>query len=149
MLEVLFQKVEAGEWVHIFPEGKIDQYQVLGGREGPRAEEIGRLKWGVGKLIARAEQRPVVVPFYHKNMEQLMPQDEHNRLISMFPKTNLQLGVRVGEPINFDDLFEQYEKDRVVGASPWATEEREKALFSAITKRIEDTLLELAKQMDE
>lgn len=26
---------------------------------------MGRLKWGVGKLIARAPHRPIVVPIYH------------------------------------------------------------------------------------
>ncbi|RLN92286.1 hypothetical protein BBJ28_00011826 [Nothophytophthora sp. Chile5] len=109
-------------------------------------KEIGRLKWGVGKLIARATQRPIVVPIYHHNMEQLMPQDEHNRLISVFPKTNLDLSVIVGEPLSFEDLFEKYAADRVVGSSPWASQDREKALYSAITRRIEDALLDLEKQ---
>lgn len=27
MLEAIFEKVEMGEWVHIFPEGKICQYE--------------------------------------------------------------------------------------------------------------------------
>lgn len=31
-----------------------------------RAKEVGgRLKWGVGKLIARAPVRPTVIPIYH------------------------------------------------------------------------------------
>uniref|UniRef100_K3WZT1 Tafazzin family protein n=1 Tax=Globisporangium ultimum (strain ATCC 200006 / CBS 805.95 / DAOM BR144) TaxID=431595 RepID=K3WZT1_GLOUD len=145
MMKAIFDKVELGEWVHIFPEGKIVQNEMLGGRESPRREEIGRLKWGVGKLIARASVRPVVVPFYHHNMEKVMPQNEKNQLISVVPKTNVDIRVRVGEPISFDDLFDAYEKSRVVGATPWQTQEREKALFQAITKRIEDALLELAE----
>lgn len=104
------------------------------------------MKWGVGKLIARATTRPIVVPIYHYNMEQLMPQDEKNRLISVFPMTNLDLGVIVGEPLSFDDLFERYTDGRVVGDSPWETQEREKALYSAITRRIEDALLALEKK---
>lgn len=174
MLEAIFDKVQQGEWVHIFPEGKICQYErayppsaaplsvtyclagrasnlivvyfaVLGGRESPRREEIGRLKWGVGKLIARAEVRPVVIPFYHYNMEKVMPQNEKNQLISMMPKTNIDIRVRVGEPLSFDDLFEAYEKERVIGATPWETQHHEQALFQAITMRIEDALLELAE----
>ncbi|DAZ96525.1 TPA: hypothetical protein N0F65_008076 [Lagenidium giganteum] len=147
MMEDFFEKVQDGEWVHIFPEGKIDQHHVLGGRGSPERERIGRLKWGVGKLIARASQRPVVVPFYHTNMQKVMPQNERNQLNSMIPATNIRLGVRVGEPISFDDLFEKYEQSVVDGATaPWTTQEREKELYSAITRRIEDALLQLAKE---
>ena len=75
-----------------------------------------------------------------------MPQDENNCLIRVLPRTNLELGIIVGEPLSFDDLFAQYENDRVVGADPWATHEREKALYSAITRRIETALLTLAEK---
>lgn len=37
---------------------------------------IGKLKWGVGKLIAHAPVTPKVIPFAHKGMEKLLPQDE-------------------------------------------------------------------------
>ena len=42
--------------MHIFPEGKIIQSGMLGAnyfgtRSPERANEIGKLKWGVGKLI--------------------------------------------------------------------------------------------------
>lgn len=32
---------------------------------------LGPLKWGVGKLIADCEVTPVVVPFYHRGMEEV------------------------------------------------------------------------------
>ena len=82
-------------------------------------------------------------------MEQLMPQDENNCLISIMPRTHLHLRVLVGEPLSFDDLFERYADDHVTGASPWETQEREKALYSAITRRIENALLALEKQLHE
>jgi 1-acyl-sn-glycerol-3-phosphate acyltransferase len=173
MLKNFLNKVEEGDWVHIFPEGKIEQHAgtfldslmhfggpfsltvrascaVLGGRSGPRAAEIGRLKWGTAKLIARAEVRPIVVPFYHTNMQKIMPQNERNKLISMVPRTGVHVNVRVGKPIVFDDIFEQFANDHVVGSdAPWETQEQEKRLYSAITKRIEDSLLELADGMYE
>ncbi|TDH72842.1 hypothetical protein CCR75_000578 [Bremia lactucae] len=146
MIRAIFDKVEQGAWVHIFPEGKIVQDEPLGGRPSPRREEIGRLKWGVGKLIARATTRPIVVPVYHYNMEKLMPQDDQNRVISVLPKKNLNLGVIVGEPLSFDDLFERYAHNCVARDSPWETQEQEKALYSAITRRIENALLALEKK---
>ena len=36
----------------------------------------GKLKWGVGKLIAHAPITPRVIPFAHCGMEKLLPQDE-------------------------------------------------------------------------
>lgn len=119
---------------------------VLGGRKSPLREEIGRLKWGVGKLIARATERPIVIPFYHANMEKIMPQNASNQLISMMPKTGVHVRVVVGEPISFDDLFEKYAKDRVAGGACWKTQDRERALYSAITRRIEKALLELERR---
>lgn len=46
-------------------QGKCFQIGQLGGRSGPEAEQLGRLKWGVGKLIARSPKRPIVIPIYH------------------------------------------------------------------------------------
>lgn len=147
MMEEFYKLVNDGKWVHIFPEGKIDQHEVLGGRHGPMRDRVGRLKWGVGKLIARAKERPIVIPFYHTNMEKIMPQNEKNQVISLIPKTNIDVNVRVGAPISFDDLFEKYAHDRIDGStSPWQTQESERALYSAITRRIEDALLDLAKE---
>ncbi|KAG9403466.1 hypothetical protein AC1031_006105 [Aphanomyces cochlioides] len=149
-LRDLFEKVQQGDWVHIFPEGKIVQGGALGGREGPKATTIGRLKWGVGKLIARADITPVVVPIYHLGMDQVMPQNEHHKLKSVIPCTGKRVHVRVGDPIYFDDLFIKYKKDRRQGESgngyTWESEEAEKALYSAITWRIEQALLALERK---
>ncbi|TMW65972.1 hypothetical protein Poli38472_003737 [Pythium oligandrum] len=145
LLESIFDKVQQGKWVHIFPEGKIQQKAVIGGRTGEVADKLGRLKWGVGKLIARADVRPVVVPFYHTNMHKIMPQDDKNNLTSLIPQSGTTITVRFGEPIDFTDLFEKYREHRVVGSeSDWTTQAREYELYSAITKRIEDAILALA-----
>jgi hypothetical protein len=38
-----------------------------------RRRELGRLKWGVGKLIAHAPVTPVVIPLYHTGMQSVVP----------------------------------------------------------------------------
>jgi monolysocardiolipin acyltransferase len=45
----------------------------LSGRAGVRRRELGRLKWGVGKLIAHAPVTPVVIPLYHTGMQSVVP----------------------------------------------------------------------------
>ena len=32
----------------------------------------GRLKWGVGRLIAHSHKTPTVIPFYHTGMSEVM-----------------------------------------------------------------------------
>lgn len=94
---------------------------------------IGKLKWGVGKLIAHAPITPKVIPFAHKGMERLLPQDEttgktklrENILRSFLPSIlrngggggendasddKLHVKVRFGKEIPFDDLLEEHEK---------------------------------------
>ena len=55
-----------GDWLHIFPEGKVS-------KDG----ELGRLKWGLGKLLCDVEemggQQPIVLPFWHSGMEKVGP----------------------------------------------------------------------------
>ena len=85
---------------------------------------IGKLKWGVGKLIAHAPVTPKVIPFAHHGMERLLPQDENdgktrlrdNLLGSLLPAAlggdandKLHIRVKFGEEITFDDLIQEHE----------------------------------------
>ena len=84
----------------------------------------GKLKWGVGKLIAHAPVTPVVIPFAHRGMERLLPQDEdtgrtvfrRDSLPGLLPTVlggddgdRLRVVVRFGEEIEFDDLIREHE----------------------------------------
>lgn len=53
MNEVL-EKLNMGDWLHIFPEGKVNEEKA----------DI-RLKWGVGRLVGDAKETPIVLPFFH------------------------------------------------------------------------------------
>ncbi|GAU96038.1 hypothetical protein RvY_07541 [Ramazzottius varieornatus] len=57
-LEFMLSKLDAGEWVHIFPEARVNQeHQWL------------RMKWGVGRLIAETKSTPLLLPFHHQGMD--------------------------------------------------------------------------------
>lgn len=100
-----------GEWIHIFPEAGIWQHADgrLGGRDDPGWR--GKLKWGVGKLIAHAPSTPVIYPFFHMGMENILPQDPRTRkTISLIPNVFSNVSVRFGEAIEVDDLIQDYEE---------------------------------------
>ena len=121
------RRLAAGCWLHVFPEGRVIQTGQLGYDELTfRSEDvearIGRLKWGVGKLIAHSSILPEVLPMHHRGMARVLPQnaewcsDEHgrpffnNRLKSVVPRVGQGVEVEFGEPVQYMDLIEAYEK---------------------------------------
>ena len=77
-----------GKWVHLFPEGKLND-----------KKETIRLKWGVGRLIADAEQTPIVLPFYHFGMDDILPNKTPYRM-----QINKKATIVIGKPIYFDEM---------------------------------------------
>ena len=46
----------------------------------------------------------IVLPYYHLNMERILPEDEDLKLISNFPRTGADVYCMIGEPVDFSDL---------------------------------------------
>ena len=84
----------------------------------------GKLKWGIGKLIAHAPTTPKVLPFAHVGMEKLLPPDaisgktklRNNLLKSLLPsilggdaRDKLSIQIQFGKEISFEDLISAHE----------------------------------------
>lgn len=94
------RKLDKGDWVHIFPEGRVFQNQ---------RGEMGPVRAGVGKMIAEAAVPPVILPIYHLGMEKIRP-------IGRPPQVGHHADIIIGDPIHVDDLLR---KHRELGTEPY------------------------------
>lgn len=106
-------------WLHYFPEGKVIQYK----------DRIGRLKWGIGRLMMEARKDVTILPIILKGFDLMKPND-------LMPMLNHNIEVIIGNPLNSSDLLKATEHIR---------DENERRSF--ITKRIQDLLNE-TKQLE-
>ncbi|CAD6238663.1 GSCOCG00008508001-RA-CDS [Cotesia congregata] len=117
------EKLAQGDWVHVFPEGKVNMFK-----------EYIRLKWGVGRLILESPVTPIVVPIYHVGMDQVLP-NEPPYIIKLFKKVT----IKYGEPIDFSKLLAELR----------ASNADEVQARKAITDYIDAELLRLKKETEE
>ncbi|KAH7102450.1 acyltransferase-domain-containing protein [Auriculariales sp. MPI-PUGE-AT-0066] len=56
-LNVAIDKIDSGEWIHVFPEGKVNQTL-------SNQAQLLRFKWGIGRLLMDAQQTPLIIPMW-------------------------------------------------------------------------------------
>ncbi|KAJ1434110.1 Tafazzin [Sesbania bispinosa] len=86
------ERLNDGEWLHTFPEGKVCQED----------EPIRRLKWGTASLIVRAPITPIVLPIVHHGFHEVMPEKFMFGRRPPIPLCNKKINIFVGDPIEFD-----------------------------------------------
>ncbi|KAJ1692119.1 hypothetical protein LUZ63_008817 [Rhynchospora breviuscula] len=124
-MDMALSKLNKGGWVHIFPEGSRS-------RDGGKT--IGPAKRGVGRLVMDADTMPIVLPFVHSGMQDIMP------VGSKFPNIGKKVIVVVGDPLSFDDLLPN--KNEVLDP------ESREILYDLVSSRIGLKLQELKTQAD-
>ncbi|KAG7164620.1 tafazzin-like [Homarus americanus] len=122
-MDFLIERLQAGQWVHIFPEGKVNM-----------SMEHMRLKWGVGRLVYESSICPIVLPFYHIGMDTILP----NRS-PYIPRVGKTVTVVVGEPMDFKQLVSEMKEKQEDPATA----------RKIITDRIQDELKRLRGKAEE
>ena len=117
-LAFLVERLKEGAWVHIFPEG--------GRTREPDARLRRPFKTGIGRLITEA--KPMLLPFYHRGMEAILP------IGSRLPRIGNSVRVLFGAPTQVDDAWIDARTD---GAGDG------QASRQGVTQWCEETLAEL------
>ncbi|XP_073145861.1 uncharacterized protein [Henckelia pumila] len=122
-MDLAISKLNRGGWVHIFPEGSRS-------RDG--GKNMGSTKRGIGRLVLDADCVPIVVPFVHTGMQDVMP------VGAKFPKIGKTVTILVGDPISFDDLINEDANQNICRGK----------IYDAVAARIGDRLQKLKLQVE-
>ncbi|KAG8905673.1 hypothetical protein FRB99_008446 [Tulasnella sp. 403] len=89
-LDIAIDKLDNGEWIHIFPEGKVNQVKLHSERG------LLRFKWGVSHMMLKAKQPPLVIPMYLEGFDDVMP--ENRGFPKFLPRLGAKIRVTFGDP---------------------------------------------------
>lgn len=92
-MDAAVRKISKGDWVHIFPEGRVTQ---KGGVMGP-------MRAGVGRMVLESSPRPWIVPIFHLGMQEVRP-------LNKGPQVGKTVQVIIGDPFSVDDIIEHHAK---------------------------------------
>ncbi|WIA39432.1 hypothetical protein OEZ86_005534 [Tetradesmus obliquus] len=92
IMGVAARALAQGEWLHIFPEGRVTP----DGRVGPFRQGIGRLVCDAKE--AAGGRDPVILPFFHSHMSRVMP------FKSAVPRAGHTVTVAVGQPLELGHI---------------------------------------------
>ncbi|XP_022222127.1 tafazzin homolog isoform X1 [Drosophila obscura] len=96
-INLCIEKCAAGQWVHVFPEGKVNM-----------EKEDLRLKWGVGRIIYESPKMPIILPMWHEGMDDVLPNVEPYVL-----QRRKKVTINIGQPLDLNDFVHDLKKKQV------------------------------------
>jgi len=95
-MELALEKLDHSQWVHVFPEGRVNQAVLHGSQP---AQDLLRFKWGVSRLVLEAKLEPIILPIWLTGFDQVMPEGRRPPF-HFLPRLNQSVAIKISNPIN-------------------------------------------------
>ncbi|XP_019771035.1 tafazzin isoform X2 [Dendroctonus ponderosae] len=119
-VDFMIERLAKGDWVHIFPEGKVNM-----------SKEHIRFKWGIGRMIFESPVPPIVVPIWHIGMDDVLPNEPPYVL-----RLRKNLTFNYGNPIDMSDMV------RALKSANATEEEARKQITDFLQDRLQKLKIE-------
>ncbi|KAM5541648.1 hypothetical protein V8D89_004838 [Ganoderma adspersum] len=126
------QKLNCGEWIHLFGEGKVNQES--NDIEKPNAAKLLRFKWGIGRILMEAQKPPVILPMWLTGFDKLMPEGRPFPY-KFLPRSGTALSVTFGEPVPSQEIQEALATTVTTTSAPEAPSTPQQELRSALVAK--------------
>lgn len=123
-IDLCIEKLKIGEWVHIFPEAKVNL-----------THEPIRFKWGVGRIIYESPILPIIIPIWHVGMHEVLPSEEPPYIFRFGKKVTYNFG----KPIDLSQIIQELRESNVC----------EKEARRVITEKIQEAMFILRDETKE
>ncbi|KAF7355028.1 Tafazzin family protein [Mycena sanguinolenta] len=131
-VDAAIDKLNNGNWVHFFSEGKVNQPNTYSQRDG--IAHLPRFKWGIGRVLMEASALPVIIPMWVTGFDSLMPEGR-SFPYKYLPRPGKHLSITFGAPLDLEGL-------EALRTAPRSTEEiaQTRILITSALHRAVETL---------